>query len=455
MAQLSAAAYAAKYIDPTTGLFKPNGTKAITAARLNEFVTDTADSVLNLITLFGSYSRQANAFGTDTYTATITTSTSTLFSNGAIILLYFENTSTGASSVTINGTTKKIFLDLTTQADADDLQAGLPYEFVYDGDLDTGAGGWLMKRGAGAGGSVSAWGDLTGTITDQTDLVSYVAAQILSAVEGLKWKNSVKVATTANGTLATAYENGDTVDGVTLVTGDRILLKNQSTQSENGIYIVAASGAPSRAGDANAAAELEGAAVSVQQGTSNANTTWIQTTDGITLGSSNIVWSQLGTSVPDASDTTKGIVELATSAETITGTDTTRAVTPSGFKAGVDSVRPKVVQFAASDEVTPITASTNKISFRMPYAMTLTEVRASLRTAQASGSIFTVDINEGGSTILSTKLTIDNTEKTSTTAATPPVISDTALADDAEITVDVDQIGNGSAVGLKITLIGI
>jgi hypothetical protein len=109
---------------------------------------------------------------------------------------------------------------------------------------------------------------------------------------------------------------------------------------------------------------------------------------------------------------------------------------------------------AASDETTALTAGTAKITFRMPRAVTLTAVRASLTTAQASGNIFTVDINEGGTSILSTKLTIDNTEKTSTTAATPPVISDTALADDAEITIDIDQIGNGTATGLKVALIG-
>jgi hypothetical protein len=109
---------------------------------------------------------------------------------------------------------------------------------------------------------------------------------------------------------------------------------------------------------------------------------------------------------------------------------------------------------AASDESTALTAGTAKITFRMPRAVTLTAVRASLTTAQASGTIFTVDINEGGTSILSTKLTIDNTEKTSTTAATPPVISDAALADDAEITIDIDQIGNGSAKGLKVMLIG-
>jgi hypothetical protein len=109
---------------------------------------------------------------------------------------------------------------------------------------------------------------------------------------------------------------------------------------------------------------------------------------------------------------------------------------------------------AASDETTALTTGTSKVTFRMPYAFTLAAVRASLTTAQTSGSIFTVDINDSGTTILSTKLTIDNTEKTSTTAATAPVISDTALADDAEITIDIDQVGDGTAKGLKITLIG-
>ena len=116
---------------------------------------------------------------------------------------------------------------------------------------------------------------------------------------------------------------------------------------------------------------------------------------------------------------------------------------------------PCEIQLAASDETTAITTGNSKVTFRMPFAMTVTEVRASLSTAQTSGAIFTVDINESGITILSTKLTIDNTEKTSVTAATPPVISDSALADDSEITIDVDQVGDGTAKGLKITLKGI
>ena len=128
------------------------------------------------------------------------------------------------------------------------------------------------------------------------------------------------------------------------------------------------------------------------------------------------------------------------------------AVTTMQDIANLTNVQSIVV--AASDETTALATGTAKVTFRMPYAFTLTSVRASLTTAQSSGSIFTVDINEGGTSILSTKLTIDNTEKTSTTAATAAVISDTALADDAEITIDIDQIGDGTAKGLKVALIG-
>lgn len=123
---------------------------------------------------------------------------------------------------------------------------------------------------------------------------------------------------------------------------------------------------------------------------------------------------------------------------------------------GLPIIKPtEAIIIACSDETTALTSGTGKVSFRMPYAMTLTAVpRAMLVTAQSSGNIFTVDINEGGSSILSTKITIDNTEKTSTSAVTPPVLSDTSIADDALMTVDIDQIGAGDAAGLKVTLIG-
>lgn len=122
--------------------------------------------------------------------------------------------------------------------------------------------------------------------------------------------------------------------------------------------------------------------------------------------------------------------------------------------AQASSLAVQCIPVAVSDETTALTVGTGKVTFRMPYAFTLLAVRASLTTAQATGNIFTVAINEAGVSILSTALTIDNTEKSSTTAVAPPVISDPSLADDAEITIDISQIGDGTAKGLKVYLIG-
>ena len=140
--------------------------------------------------------------------------------------------------------------------------------------------------------------------------------------------------------------------------------------------------------------------------------------------------------------------------DTLTSGTNIKTINSTSILGSGNIATPFELVVAASDETTALTTGTAKITFRMPRAVTLTSVRASLTTAQASGSIFTIDINESGTSILSTKLTIDNTEKTSTTAATPPVISDANLADDSEITIDIDQIGNGTAKGLKVILIG-
>jgi len=112
----------------------------------------------------------------------------------------------------------------------------------------------------------------------------------------------------------------------------------------------------------------------------------------------------------------------------------------------------EVIGIAVSDEETALTTGNAKVTFRMPFAMTLTAVRASLSTASTSG-LPTFDINEGGTSILGTKLSIDANEKTSTTAASAATITDSALADDAEITIDIDVAGTG-AKGAKVYLIG-
>jgi len=114
----------------------------------------------------------------------------------------------------------------------------------------------------------------------------------------------------------------------------------------------------------------------------------------------------------------------------------------------------EVIAIACGDETTATAAATAVVTFHMPYAFTLTGVKAGVTTAPV-GSVLTVDINEAGTTILSTKITIDASEKTSGTAATAAVISDTALADNALMTIDVDGVGSGTAgAGLKVYLIG-
>ena len=111
--------------------------------------------------------------------------------------------------------------------------------------------------------------------------------------QGLDVKNSVRAATTANGTLATAYANGQSIDGVTLATGDRILIKNQTTQSENGVYTVNASGAPTRSIDMDAWTEFPGAFFFVEVGTANADSGWVCTSDqGGTIGVTAVTFAQ-------------------------------------------------------------------------------------------------------------------------------------------------------------------
>ena len=161
--------------------------------------------------------------------------------------------------------------------------------------------------------------------------------------------------------------------------------------------------------------------------------------------------------IPDTLLDAKGDLIAASAADTAArlavGSNGQVLVAASGEATGLIWQGPaEVIAIAVSDEETAITTGTAKVTFRMPFAMTLTAVRASLTVASSSG-LPTFDINEGGSTILSTKLSIDATEKTSTTAATAAVISDSALADDAEITIDIDVAGTG-AKGAKVYLIG-
>lgn len=330
--------------------------------------------LLNLIRNKSNKIYGYTASGTDSYSLTVDSSI-TSYTYGQWYIVKFTNANTGAATIDINGIgVLPLKKGVTTDLIAGDIGAGSTKLLSYDGT------NLIVVSGANSAIPNISWGDIIGDIMDQADLIEALSAKqdagsylesvtgdgvdntdpanpvisfqdsydytddsiaqevidrnnaIVSALEGLKWKDAVKVATTTLGVLATSFENGDTIDGVVLVTGDRILIKDQVTQSENGIYIVALTGAPTRSGDANSAAELEGATVPVQQGSSNANTSWTQTTDGITLGSSNIVFTQIGTSVPDATSSTKGIAKLYTAL----GTNTDGAIDQNTAKTNFD-----------------------------------------------------------------------------------------------------------------------
>lgn len=149
-------------------------------------------------------------------------------------------------------------------------------------------------------------------------------AYVDSAVEGLAWKDSVRVASTANLTITGP---GATIDGVTMSANDRVLLKDQTTASQNGLYIWnGAAVSMTRAADANTFAELEQAVVTVEEGTS-AGASFRQTAVNGTIDSTSVTWTSFGTSAAAATETTAGVLEIATQSETDTGTDDLRAIT--------------------------------------------------------------------------------------------------------------------------------
>lgn len=224
---------------------------------------------------------------------------------------------------------------------------------------------------------------------------------------GLGMKAPVKAATTASITLA----GEQTIDGVSIVTDDRVLVKDQNTAAENGIYR-ADSSTWQRDYDWDGSFDVKkGTLVYVTNGTTNQGVWAVTTDDPISIG------------------TTAVVVQRA-------------------------RMQQEMLPIACSDEGS-ILATGTKVTFRMPYAMLLSSVKASLTTAQTGGSVVTVNVTANGTTIFSTKITFDNGESTTATASAPPVLSTTSLAADDEIKIVLDQIGDGTATGLKVYLIGL
>lgn len=218
-----------------------------------------------------------------------------------------------------------------------------------------------------------------------TDLVPL--GQVQSLISGLNTKDSVRVASTANINLASP---GATIDAIALTTGDRFLAKDQSTQSQNGIYIWnGAAVAATRAPDADTFDELEAATVRVEEGTVNIGTAWRQTQVNGTLGSSNVVWISDSAATPPASETVAGIVELATQGEVDTGTDTQRGVTPATAKNASWAVKKYSTAFGDGSATSfVITHNLNNIGAHVEVRLTDTpfdgiEVEVDSRTANS------------------------------------------------------------------------
>jgi hypothetical protein len=311
-----------------------------------------------------------------------------------------------------------------------------------------------MRNGAGA---------MTGALTlsgDPTTSLHAATKQYVDAATAIgDFKDSVKCATTANITLS----GEQTLDGI-LTSTSRVLVRAQTAPAENGIYVSSA-GAWSRGTDMDAWTKVPGAFVAVEEGTLYADRVWLCSSNtGGTLGTTAITWAEVMPTATNIGGSVLGGAISGATEETEPDADADflpfyDASAAALRKIKTRNLKPREVIIAAvGDDTAAITAGTAKLTFRMPFAMTLfagaAGIRASLATAQTSGSLLTVDVNEAGATILSTKITIDNTEKTSVTAATAPALSDTALADDAEMTIDVDTVGDGTAKGLKVTLMG-
>jgi len=162
-------------------------------------------------------------------------------------------------------------------------------------DFDAGVRTNRLDQMAAPTGAVSLNSQkITGLADPTADADAANKGYVDGVAQGLDVKDSVVATTTANGTLSTAFANGQSIDGVTLQTGDRILIKNQSTASQNGIYNVNASGAPSRATDMATGANAAGAFVFVEQGTTNAENGFVCTSDtgSAVVGTNNLTFAQ-------------------------------------------------------------------------------------------------------------------------------------------------------------------
>jgi len=259
-----------------------------------------------------------------------------------------------------------------------------------------------------------------GTPTDAADAATKAYVDALG--EGLHIHASVIAATTANITLATDVENGDVLDGVTLATGNRILVKNQSTASQNGIYVVAASGAPSRAADFDSPAEIDGGDfVFVTGGTVNDNRGFVQTNIVGTIGTDAIEFTQFsgaGTFVAGngltLTDNSFSINTSITADLSTAQTLTNKTLTSPKINLGINAQTGTTYTFVLADDGKFLTASNaSAITVTIPPISSVAyPVGAQLNIIQKGAGQVTfaqgagVTINSTGATATAPKLRV-------------------------------------------------
>jgi len=185
-----------------------------------------------------------------------------------------------------------------------------------------------------ASGVAISGGTITGLGSPSAGSDAATKTYVDNLVTGLKTRIICRSATTANISLATDLENGDTLDGVTLATDDKVLVKNQTTTSQNGIYVVVASGTASRDPDFDTVAELAGQLTIIKEGTTNADTMWLCTTDSGTIGVASITFTQIFPSA-GGTVTSVAVADAGASEFTITGSPITSSGT---INLAIDSI---------------------------------------------------------------------------------------------------------------------
>jgi hypothetical protein len=276
--------------DPTADrtITLPNATGTVVLADASQTLTNkTITSVDNAISITASTVSDFTEAAQDAVGNSVGTGLSYNDSTGAVSV----NTSTIQARVADVSDTEIGYLNGVTSAIQTQIDGKAASSHTHAQSDITNLTSDLAAKAALSGATFT--GAVVLAADPSTALGAATKQYVDSLAEGLHVHASVVAATTANVTLSSELENGDTLDGVTLATGNRILVKNQTTKSENGIYIVAASGAPSRAADFDSPGEIDGGDfVFVTGGTTNDNTGWVQTNTVGTIGTDAIEFSQ-------------------------------------------------------------------------------------------------------------------------------------------------------------------